>query len=365
MVWGWCGRRRDRKTNHHFGSWSGKPPIVGTAQEIARDLDPKAWQRLSAGVGIKGARLHDWTYCELADLDVDEYNETESGLWTPGLLIRRNISDRDLAFFTTWVPGRDGHPDVRFRGRPSLGDRRQFRNRQERSRARSQRNPDMAWLASSRLPRHARLRHDGSDPLPCQSRDAPKRLRMPTIRVLYAGPSRKSDVSPIGLPSVVHSPPPSSHGHAGDARIRRPVPRRIGRTKGGLRSKLHAVCDDDGRPIIMLLSERQMSDHNGARIVLNALPKAASSPIRATTEPGSAKSSSPGESNPASRHQKAGRKPYVYDKASIVADTSTRPYSPNSRIGGASQHAMMCPHLLLSNLHRSFRHLLTVINEML
>ncbi|CAN7541007.1 IS5 family transposase [Pararhizobium sp. LjRoot255] len=51
-------------------------------------------------------------------------------------------------------------------------------------------------------------------------------------------------------------------------------PRRIGRTKGGLNSKLHAVCDDDGRPIIMLLSEGQMSDHKGARIVLNALPKA-------------------------------------------------------------------------------------------
>ena len=92
------------KSDHHFGSWSGKPPVAGTAQEIARDLDPKAWQRLSAGDGTKGARLHDWAYCELADLDADEYNETKSGLWTRGLLIRRNISDGDLAFFTTWCP---------------------------------------------------------------------------------------------------------------------------------------------------------------------------------------------------------------------------------------------------------------------
>lgn len=32
-------------------------------------------------------------------------------------------------------------------------------------------------------------------------------------------------------------------------------PRRIGRTKGGLNSKLHTVCDGEGRPLIMLLSE--------------------------------------------------------------------------------------------------------------
>ena len=52
------------------------------------------------------------------------------------------------------------------------------------------------------------------------------------------------------------------------------VPRRIGRTKGGLNSKLHTVCDGDGRPIILLLSEGQMSDHKGARLVLDALPPA-------------------------------------------------------------------------------------------
>ena len=92
------------KSDHHFGSWAGKPLIAGTAEEIARDLKPDTWQRLSAGEGTKGARLHDWAYCELADLDADEYDETQSGLWTRGLLIRRNIGDGDLAFFTTWCP---------------------------------------------------------------------------------------------------------------------------------------------------------------------------------------------------------------------------------------------------------------------
>ena len=92
------------KSDHHFGSWGNKPPVAGRADEIARDLEPDAWQRLSAGEGAKGARLHDWAYCELADLEADEYDDTRSGLWTRGLLIRRNISDGDLAFFTTWCP---------------------------------------------------------------------------------------------------------------------------------------------------------------------------------------------------------------------------------------------------------------------
>jgi SRSO17 transposase len=91
-------------TNRHFRSWHGKPPIAGTAEEIARRLDPSAWQRLSAGEGTKGARLHDWAYCELADLDATEYDSQRGGLWTRGLLIRRNIADGDMAFFSTWCP---------------------------------------------------------------------------------------------------------------------------------------------------------------------------------------------------------------------------------------------------------------------
>ncbi|MET4899013.1 IS701 family transposase, partial [Sphingomonadaceae bacterium jetA1] len=96
------------KSDHYFGSWVGKPPVAGTAEEIAHDLAPDAWQRLSAGDGTKGARLHDWAYCELADLEAEEYHETKTGLWTRGLLIRRNIGDSDLAFFTTWCPAGTG-----------------------------------------------------------------------------------------------------------------------------------------------------------------------------------------------------------------------------------------------------------------
>ena len=90
--------------NHHFGSWGSGPPISGTAEAIAKELAPSEWKRLSAGDGTKGERLHDWTYCELADLDAAEYDDVRTGLWTRGLLIRRNIADGDLAFFTTWCP---------------------------------------------------------------------------------------------------------------------------------------------------------------------------------------------------------------------------------------------------------------------
>jgi transposase len=41
-----------------------------------------------------------------------------------------------------------------------------------------------------------------------------------------------------------------------------------------LNSKLHAVCDGKGRPLVMLLSEGQMSDYKGAALMLHVLPKA-------------------------------------------------------------------------------------------
>jgi SRSO17 transposase len=95
-------------STHPFRSWQRKPVVGGTAEAIARNLDPAAWQRLSAGDGSKGARLHDWAYCELADLDAAEYDKDRSGLWTRGLLVRRNIADGDLAFFSTWCPAGTG-----------------------------------------------------------------------------------------------------------------------------------------------------------------------------------------------------------------------------------------------------------------
>lgn len=91
-------------SKHAFNSWEKAYAVSGTAGSIAEDLPPEAWQRLSAGAGTKGERLHDWAYLDLADLDAGEFNADLSGVWTRGLLIRRNISDGELAFFTTWCP---------------------------------------------------------------------------------------------------------------------------------------------------------------------------------------------------------------------------------------------------------------------
>jgi SRSO17 transposase len=91
-------------SNHVFRSWGKTRMVGGAAAKIAQDLPPTAWRRLSAGEGTKGPRLHDWAYLELADLDAGQYDSALTGEWTRGLLIRRNITDGDLAFFATWCP---------------------------------------------------------------------------------------------------------------------------------------------------------------------------------------------------------------------------------------------------------------------
>lgn len=90
-------------SNHVFHSWGKQQPVARTASAIAQSPPNKAW-RLPSGEGTKGPRWHDWAYLELADLDASEYNDDLAGEWTRGLLIRRNIADGSLAFFSTWCP---------------------------------------------------------------------------------------------------------------------------------------------------------------------------------------------------------------------------------------------------------------------
>ena len=80
-------------SDQRFNSWGKSRRVAGTAGTIAQNLPASDWTRLSAGEGTKGARLHDWAYLELADLDAADYDVSLSGLWTRGLLIRRNIAD--------------------------------------------------------------------------------------------------------------------------------------------------------------------------------------------------------------------------------------------------------------------------------
>src|SRR5215207_4747303 len=140
-----------------FTSWGKTRPVAGTAEPIARALASQAWRRLSAGDGTKGPRLDDGASVELADLEAEEDSPEPTGLWTRGLLIRRTITDQDLAFFSPWCPaGTLMETLVRVQG-----DRGCVRDRPDGARAHPQRNPLLAWLASAWVSGDAGLRHDG------------------------------------------------------------------------------------------------------------------------------------------------------------------------------------------------------------
>ena len=55
-----------------FHVWICKPAAAGTAEQIAQDLSPTAWRRVTAGEGTQGPRLHDWAYLELVDLEAND-----------------------------------------------------------------------------------------------------------------------------------------------------------------------------------------------------------------------------------------------------------------------------------------------------
>ena len=66
---------------------------------------------------------------------------------------------------------------------------------------------------------------------------------------------------------------PEGAADSGQCAQKGAVPRRIGRTKGGLHSKLHSVRDDRGRPRVMLLTEGQMIDYKSAALTFDAVPR--------------------------------------------------------------------------------------------
>jgi len=197
------------KANTRFNSWIGKPDVAGTAEEIARDLDVQAWQRLSAGEGSKGARLHDWAYLELADLEPDPHSHGGSGLWTRGLLVRRSIADGELAFFGTWCPagttvetlvcveGRRWAIEDSFEcARTELG----LDHNETRSWHGWHRHVSLVMLAFAML---ARVRqHANAAPPPKTHRRLPR-----PHRASFAGQSRRFAASPAALHSDASNPP--------------------------------------------------------------------------------------------------------------------------------------------------------------
>jgi SRSO17 transposase len=211
-------------SSHSVNSWGDKPLVAGTAEEIAQALPASAWARLSAGEGTKGARLYDWAYLELADLEAAEYDDGLSGLWTRGLLIRRSIADGKLAFFSTWCPARTGIATlVAVEGRrwaiedgfetakTELG----LDHNETRSWHGWHRHVSLVMRAFAML---AVIHQHANAPTPPKIPIRPARTR-PTSS---AGRSRNSAASPSASRSDASSPPTSSPGRSGDAPIRPP-----------------------------------------------------------------------------------------------------------------------------------------------
>jgi SRSO17 transposase len=207
-----------------FNSWTGKPAVAGTAEQIAQALDPTAWRRLSAGEGTKGPRLYDWAYLELADLDADEYRDGAIGVWTRGLLIRRNLADGECAYFTTWCPAgttievlvavegqRWAIEDAFETAKNELG----LDHNETRSWHGWHRHVSLVMLAFAML---AVIRHRANAPPPPKTLINPTRTR----RTSSAGRSRKFVALPPASRSGASSPPTSSPGHSGDARTKPP-----------------------------------------------------------------------------------------------------------------------------------------------
>src|SRR6059058_6230149 len=211
-------------SNHVFRSWGKPKPVAGTASAIAQSLPKKAWRRLTSGEGTKGPRWHDWAYLELADLDAGEYNDDLAGEWTRGLLIRRNIADGSLAFFSTWCPkgtsmqklvSVEGHrwaiEDSFETAKNELG----LDHNETRSWHGWHRHVSLVMLAFAML---AVIRHRANAPTPPK---IPIRLARPRP-TSSAGRSRSSAASPSGSPSGASDPPTSSPGRSGGAPTRPP-----------------------------------------------------------------------------------------------------------------------------------------------
>jgi SRSO17 transposase len=209
-----------------FNSWVGKPEVSGTAATIAQGFRRTAWTRLSAGDGTKGERLYDWAYLELADLEAEEYG---TGLWTRGLLIRRNPGDGECAYFTTWCPAGttletlvavEGHRWMIEDGFETAKNELGLDHNETRSWHGWHRHVSLVMLAFAML---ATIRHHTNTP-------APKKTTLSTARMpqtLSTGRSRRSAALPHGWRNDASSPHTSSPGRSGAAPTRPPQSARI------------------------------------------------------------------------------------------------------------------------------------------
>lgn len=67
------------------------------ADQVAAALSRRAWNRYSAGAGAKGPRDYDWAWVGITPPDDEQAGHH-------ALLVRRRISDGELAFYRCWSP---------------------------------------------------------------------------------------------------------------------------------------------------------------------------------------------------------------------------------------------------------------------
>jgi SRSO17 transposase len=82
-------------------------PAIGPqrADQIAAGLPARAWNRYSAGDGSKGRREYDWAWLSITPPD-------DEAIGHHRLLIRRRLSDSELAFYRCWTPTPVGLPTL-------------------------------------------------------------------------------------------------------------------------------------------------------------------------------------------------------------------------------------------------------------
>jgi len=73
-------------------------PAEVAVRTLAERLPTRAWRRLSAGDGAKGPRVYDWARVALV-----RPGWPGRGFW---LLVRRRLSDGELAFYACFGPAR-------------------------------------------------------------------------------------------------------------------------------------------------------------------------------------------------------------------------------------------------------------------
>ena len=117
-----------------------------------------------------------------------------------------------------------------------------------------------------------------------------------------------------------------AHRTASSLRVKKGgLGRLIGRTKGGMNTKLHAVTDANGRPISLFMTAGQVSDYIGAAALLDSLPRAQwLLGDRATTPTGSGTPCRPRGSRRASQAAKPALNPSATTSDATSGETGSK-----------------------------------------